>query len=57
MNKFRLTFDIEIPNISEDDNQEIGDWLNHFIGCVEDDIYSCCPYGGMNVSSDWKKLK
>ena len=57
MSTFRLTFDIEVPNLSEDDREEIGGWLDHFIGCVEDDIYSCCPHGGMDVSSDWEEIK
>ena len=56
MSTFRLTFNIEIPDISEDDSQEIGDWLDHFIGCVEDDIYSCCPRGGMDVNSNWEEI-
>ena len=55
---FRLTFNIEIPDISEDDSQEIGDWLDHFIGCVEDDIYSCNPLNDcdIDVSSDWEEI-
>lgn len=44
MNKYRLTFDIELPDdISQDDEQEFEDWLDHFTGCVESDIYSYHP--------------
>lgn len=56
MSTFRLTFDIEVPNLSEDDREEIGGWLDHFISCVEDDIYSCCPHGGMDVNSNWEEI-
>jgi len=57
MSTYRLTFDIDVPDdINEDDIEELESWLDHFIGCVEDDIYSCCPYGGMDVNSNWEEI-
>ena len=56
MSTYRLTFNFEVPDLSEDDRREMSGWLDHFIGCVEDDIYSCCPHGGMNVSSNWEEI-
>lgn len=50
MSTFRLTFDVELPDdITEDDEEEFTDWLDHFIGCVEDDIYCCHPLNGRDV--------
>ena len=56
MNKFRLTFEFDVPDLSEDDWDDMSGWLDHFIGCVEADIYSCCPHGGMDVRSDWEEI-
>lgn len=56
MNKFRLTFDVEIPSLSKDDKEAISMWLDNFIKYTEEDIYSCCPRGGMNVSSNWEEI-
>lgn len=56
MSKFRLTFEFDVPDLSEDDWEDMSGWLDHFIGCVEDDIYSCCPHGGMDVNSNWEEI-
>ena len=56
---YRLTFDIELPNdITEDDKEEFEYWLDHFIGCVDDDIYSCNPLNGhdIDVNSNWEEI-
>ena len=56
MSTFRLIFDVEIPNLSKDDKVAISMWLDNFIKYTEEDIYSGCPRGGMNVSSNWEEI-
>jgi len=55
---YRLTFDIEISDdISQDDEIEFENWLEHFIGCIDDDIYSCQPLDNdINVNSSWESV-
>ena len=59
MSKYRLVFDIDLPDdISQDDEIEFEAWLEHFIGCVDDDIYSCNPLNDcdIDVNSSWDAL-
>lgn len=59
MSTYRLTFDIEVPDdINEDDIEELESWLDHFIGCVDDDIYSCNPLNDcdIDVNSNWEAI-
>lgn len=59
MSKYRLVFDIDLPDdISQDDEIEFEAWLEHFIGCVDDDIYSCHPLNDcdIDVNSKWEAL-
>ena len=45
-------------HISQDDEIEFEAWLEHFIGCVDDDIYSCNPLNDcdIDVNSSWEAL-
>ena len=59
MSTYRLTMDIEIPDdISSIDKEEFEAWLEPFIGCVGDDIYSCNPLNNcdIDINSNWEEI-